>query len=69
MKKPSIHIKPFGVHAILIEWPNEVNEDILNTILQFETFLKSNCLEGSDWEYVPAYNSLLLINKKLHINF
>lgn len=69
MKSPSIHIKPFGVHALLIEWPNEVNEVILNKILQFEAFLKTKCLEGADWEYVPAYNSLLVINKKSNIEY
>ena len=69
MKSPSIHTKPFGVHAVLIEWPNEVNETILNTILQFEAFLKSDCLPEADWEYVPAYNSMLVINKKSHIDY
>ena len=69
MKPPSIHIKPFGVHAILIEWPNEVNETILNSILQFENYLVKNCLEGKDWETVPAYNSLLILNRNSDLNF
>lgn len=69
MKSPTIHTKPFGVHAVLIEWPNEVSEAILNKILQFEAFLKSDCLEGPDWEYVPAYSSLLIINKKSIIDY
>ena len=69
MKAPSIHIKPFGVHAILIEWPNEVNETILNSILQFEKYLHENCLEGEYWETVPAYNSLLILNRNENLNF
>ncbi len=69
MKSPTIHIKSFGVHAVLVEWPNEVSKVILNKILQFEALLKSDCLEGTDWEYVPAYNSLLIINKKSHIDY
>jgi len=47
----------------------EVDEVILNKILQFKNFLKNKCLEGVDWEYVPAYNSLLLVNTKTTIDF
>lgn len=66
---PSINIKPFGVHAILIEWPNEVTETILNSILQFENYLHENCLEGENWETVPAYNSLLILNRNIELNY
>jgi len=69
LKLPSIHIKPFGEHAVLIQWPNEVNEDILNKILQFETILKNKHLKGPDWEYVPAYNSLLVVNKEVTLEY
>lgn len=69
MKSSSIHIKPFGVHAVLIEWPNEVNEVILNKILQFESVLQSKYLKGPDWEYVPAYNSLLVVNKEVTLEY
>lgn len=69
MTLPPIHIKPFGLHAILIEWPNEVSETILNRILQFEDNFKRNCLDDENWETVASYNSLLLINKKLEIDF
>lgn len=69
MISPKIHTKPFGLHAILVEWPMEVSEVILNNILQFETFLKNHCLEGSDWEYVSAYNSLLIVNKKVTLDY
>ena len=60
MKSYPIAIRPFGENAILIEWPNEVSEAILNDILRFEAFLKTQQLEG--YEFVPAYNSLTLVN-------
>ncbi len=66
---PPITIKPFGVHAVLIEWPNEVSESILNVILQFEVYLKGNILNEDNWESVPSYNSLLLVNKLKTIEF
>jgi KipI family sensor histidine kinase inhibitor len=66
---PQIHTKPFGVHAVLVEWPVEVSELILNKILQFESFLKIQCLEGANWEYVSAYNSLLVVNTKTTIDY
>ncbi len=69
MNSPNIKIKPFGLHSILIEWPNEVSEHILESILRFETFLTSNGLTGGDWEMVPSYNSLLLINRTEPIDF
>lgn len=69
MISPKIHTKPFGLHAVLVEWPMEVSEVILNNILQFETFLKNHCLEGPDWEYVSAYNSLLVVNKKVILDY
>lgn len=69
MNSPKIHIKPFGVHSILIEWPNEVQEQILETILKFESFIKTNGLTDQDWEMIPSYNSLLVTNRKKVIDF
>ncbi|WP_281543071.1 5-oxoprolinase subunit PxpB [Maribacter aestuarii] len=69
MIPPPIHIKPFGIHAVLIEWPNEVSETVLNSILQFEDYLKDECLEDENWETVPSYNSLLLLNRTQTIEF
>lgn len=66
---PPIHIKPFGIHAVLIEWPSEVSETILNSILQFEDFLNENCLKEEHWETVASYNSLLLLNRTQTIDF
>lgn len=69
MKKNPISIRPFGVHAVLIEWPEKVDEAILNDILIFSAHLKENCLKEGNWELVPAYNSLTLILKFDTIDF
>jgi KipI family sensor histidine kinase inhibitor len=69
VRKYSISIRPFGVHAVLLEWPNEVDEVILGDILQFNVYLKEDCLNTEDWEMVPAYNSLMLIQRHKRINF
>ncbi|NJB70080.1 KipI family sensor histidine kinase inhibitor [Saonia flava] len=65
----SISIKPFGEHAILVEWPSKVDEKILEDIIQFNQYLKQNCLKKNGWETVPAYNSLTLIQKDDPIEF
>ena len=69
MSKFSISIRPFGVHAILVEWPNEVDETILNDILKFTNYLETNCLDITKWEMVPAYNSVTLILRAVPIDF
>ncbi|MRH99626.1 5-oxoprolinase subunit PxpB [Kriegella sp. EG-1] len=69
MMQYSISIKPFGVHAVLVEWPNEVDENILNDILHFKHYLSTNCLPEDQWELVPAYNSLTLIRLSDTIDF
>lgn len=65
----SISIRPFGIHAILIEWPNRVEEVILDDILRFSQFLKKDCLKNENWELVPAYNSITLIHRDKPIAF
>ena len=69
MNSPEINIKPFGVHSVLIEWPNEVSEHILETIIGFQTYIRLNMYTEKDWEMVPSYNSLLLVNRKMTIDF
>ena len=69
MNPPKINIKSFGVHSVLVEWPHEVSEHILETILRFQTYIRFNILSDKDWEMVPSYNSLLLINRKKTIDF
>ena len=65
----AITIKPFGSHAILIEWPQEIKEKILDDILAFEAHLKNNCLDVNLWELVPSYNSITLINRHEHVHY
>lgn len=62
-------IRPFGVHAILVEWPQIVEEAILEDILQFKAHLEGNCLDSLEWEIVPSYNSITLIHRKKPIDF
>jgi KipI family sensor histidine kinase inhibitor len=62
-----ITVKPFGETAILVEWPNEVSEAILNDILNFQDVLKSQL--DDQWVLVPSYNSLTLIDQKANFNF
>lgn len=69
MKKYPISIRPFGVHAVLIEWPEQVEEDILKDILFFISDLKRNHLKDSNWEFIPAYNSLTLVLRGETIDF
>lgn len=69
MSNYSLSIRPFGVHAILVEWPNEVQEAILEDILQFTSYLELNCLNVTKWEIVPAYNSVTLILREKPIDF
>ncbi len=64
-----ITIKPFGRHALLIEWPQEIKEEILDDLLDFEAHLKENCLDTNLWEIVPSYNSITLINRHENVHF
>ncbi len=69
MSPYEISIRPFGIHAILIEWPNVVEEAILEDILRFYQYLKNNCLKESGWEMIPAYNSLTLVQNDKRVDF
>ncbi|MGB5460508.1 MAG: 5-oxoprolinase subunit PxpB [Eudoraea sp.] len=69
MSSYPISIRPFGEHAILIEWPNEVSEAILYDILDFAESFKLVFKDAINWELVPAYNSLTLINRENRIEF
>ena len=64
-----ISIRPFGDFAVLVEWPNIVEEQILNDILDFINHLKTNHLNEKEWEMVPAYNSLALIHRAGKIEY
>ncbi|WP_435622550.1 5-oxoprolinase subunit PxpB [Flagellimonas sp.] len=59
MKKFPLSIKPYGEKAVLVEWPNEIQETILEDILSFvDSFSKKY---PSEWELVPAYNSITMV--------
>ncbi len=62
MKSYPINIKSFGEHAILLEWPHRVEDEILFDILNFREFFKSKL--GEDYELIAAYNSLTVVNEK-----
>jgi len=54
-----ISIKPYGDKALLIEWPNKIDDEILDDIIQFtSTILKHE--EGQLINHIPGYNSLVL---------
>ncbi|MEL6916235.1 MAG: 5-oxoprolinase subunit PxpB [Bacteroidota bacterium] len=63
-----ITVKPFGAHAVLVEWPHKVEEAILGDVLQFCKYLEKR-LDKNNWEYIPAYNSLTLIHRKEIIDY
>lgn len=67
MKSYPINIKPYGQRAVLVEWPNNVDESILEEILQLVDCFKTLNLPG--WEMSAAYNSLTLVNSKEEIDF
>lgn len=69
MSNYTIAIRAYGNRAVLIEWPNRVEEAILEDILRFTTYLKTNCLQDEVWEYIPAYNSLTLISRTVDVSF
>nr|WP_299167349.1 5-oxoprolinase subunit PxpB [uncultured Allomuricauda sp.] len=67
MKSYPINIKQYGQNSVLVEWPNIVDEAILEDILQFVESFKNLNLAG--WEMSAAYNSLTLVNSKEEVNF
>lgn len=62
-----ITIETFGESAVIIKWPNKVDEAVLNDILLFQKKLKG-LLEGN-WQLIPAYNSLTLVKQRAELNF
>ncbi|WP_431161878.1 5-oxoprolinase subunit PxpB [Flagellimonas beolgyonensis] len=67
MKSYPISIKPFGERAVLMEWPNEVKEAILEDILIFMDAFKA--LKISGWEMSVAYNSVTMVYNQDHLDF
>ena len=69
MKNYQILIRPFGVRAVLIEWPQRIEEEILDDIILFSECLKSEYLNIPEWEIIASYNSITLVNHKNPITF
>jgi len=59
MPKYDINIKDFGDRAILIEWPQRIDERILDDIISFSKHLEV-VLTNSLLDYTSAYASILL---------
>lgn len=64
MKNIPFIIKDFGPEALLLEWPNRVDAEILAGIIGFSEYLRENFLDDIFWEMIPIYNSITLINRQ-----
>lgn len=62
MKDYPIKIIPYSAHALLIQWPEEIDEDILQDVLAFKARLEGAFPEAL---LTPCYHSLLLVCRKL----
>ncbi|MFD2586689.1 5-oxoprolinase subunit PxpB [Croceitalea marina] len=67
MKSYPITLKEFGRKGILIEWPNEVEEAILDDIIRFKSILEEEL--NDNIELVPAYNSIAIISNNGDFEF
>lgn len=67
MNTYQISIDAFGESALIVQWPNQVNEAILNDILLFKKKLKKEL--GNEWALVPAYNSITIISPGNSLDF
>ncbi len=63
MKHPPFEVKPYGSHALLLEWPARVDSEILEDILRFAAYLSTNHLKEEAWELIPIYHTLTLIRR------
>jgi inhibitor of KinA len=64
----NLSFKPLGEHAILVEWPQVINEAILKDILNLQQKLRKINIK-SLVEVRLAYNSLLIIYDKYYKGF
>ncbi|MBB5269001.1 5-oxoprolinase subunit PxpB [Algibacter amylolyticus] len=60
--------KPYGEHAVLIEWPKEIDTAILNDLLHFKDLILKRKL-NTILEVRTAYNSLLVIYRLEIVDF
>lgn len=59
---------PIGQAAILVEWPNKIDEGILQNILLLQTQIETS-LDSLIVETINAYNSLTIIYKPHSISY
>ena len=62
MSAYQLDIRPYGSHALLLEWPEEVNPNILDDMLRLRSLLQQNGFIAPEWDIVPAYRSMALIS-------
>ncbi len=67
MKNYTLSYKPYGNSAILVQWPDEISEEILNDMLCFQEALP-DVLKEFNYEIVPSYNSVLIDFRGVPIN-
>ena len=67
MSEVPFTIKAYGAEALLLEWPNTVDPEILMDILGFRDHLLENHLLENGWELIPVYHSLTLINRNAEV--
>jgi len=58
----NLHIRPFGSHALLLEWPEQVDTEILDDMLRLRSLLQDKGYKAPEWDIVPAYRSMALIS-------
>ena len=51
--------KPFGERSLLIEWPNKINENILNDVLGYKSAIEKYYIKQNIY-IKSAYNSILI---------
>lgn len=62
-----ITYKEFGEHAVLLEWPSQISEEILIEILNYKGHLES-FFKGKNFEFIPSYASLAVIDLEKRFN-
>ena len=64
MSRYKLHIRPYGAHTLLLEWPEEVDTAILDDMLRLRSLLREKGYQTPDWDIVPAYRSMAIISNK-----
>ena len=63
MKSAPFTVRPYGPNALTLEWPARVDEEVLDDILHFAQYLGENHLKDPNWEFIPVYHTLTLVNR------